>query len=552
MQCKDKFLLQGVTASPGVTAKDVTPEMFSKEAGYLVEETKLRVTYVSPPQPPSPVHEGSEEGSSPRASVSDNGVQASEFSFQRSNADKVEPQENTSEARALITKLTGEKQSAIQLNNKLQRELDQLRRDSKRSQSGIPLIFDTIISMGSAADEIVKLKESSKLLDIDEIIGKAKMHAAEAYSHAKEAYSLRDEFFKLIEQHAHADHLDSGTKERLSLAAASLNAALGVADAAAVAIASMSSRAAQGNPCLLDYNLLAAKASSSEPPISRAYESSAVLKDEKAANLDAGEIEALAPATKDLISEDAALIKPVADDAVTSAATDSKQAKSAARTESTKLDSRPHREAVARDKKILSCEEEVRLEEEQGCEKATTNLEKMAHLKAVREGLAPLEEVAAANIVASATDPDQDNSALLAAKTASTNLDYGERLARRKAVREGLARGKIDFLLEEEKIRLEAQGKAAEEDAAPPEAVAVAAANVAASERRARREAVREGLARAKIDLLREEEGRRLEEEGKAEKEYRKKKREEENKMRDDKRKQKMDKNTKPKGKGKK
>ena len=27
MQCKDKFLLQGVTASPGVTAKDVTPEM---------------------------------------------------------------------------------------------------------------------------------------------------------------------------------------------------------------------------------------------------------------------------------------------------------------------------------------------------------------------------------------------------------------------------------------------------------------------------------------------------------------------------------------------
>ncbi|KAL0866896.1 hypothetical protein Bca101_046014 [Brassica carinata] len=398
---------------------------------------------------------------------------------------------------------------------------------------------------------------SGLLLDIDEIIGKAKMHAAEAYSHAKEAYSLRDEFFKLIEQHAHAD-LDSGTKERLSLAAASLNAALGVADAA-VAIANMSSRAAdsaQGNPCLLDYNLLAAKASSSEPPISRAYESSAVLKDEKAANLDAGEIEALAPATKDLISGDAALIKPVADDAVTSAATDSKQAKPAARTESTKLDSRPHREAVARDKKILSCEEEeVRLEEEQGCEKATTNLEKMAHLEAVREGLAPLEEVAAANIVASATDPDQDNSALLAAKTASTNLDYGERLARRKAVREGLARGKIDFLLEEEKIRLEAQGKAAEEDAPPPEAVAdaaVAAANVAASERRARREAVREGLARAKIDLLREEEGRRLEEEGKAEKEYRKKKREEENKMRDDKRKQKMDKNTKPKGKGKK
>lgn len=39
----------------------------------MVDEVKLRVTYVSPPQPPSPVPEGSEEGSSPRPSVSENG-----------------------------------------------------------------------------------------------------------------------------------------------------------------------------------------------------------------------------------------------------------------------------------------------------------------------------------------------------------------------------------------------------------------------------------------------------------------------------------------------
>lgn len=51
---------------------------FSKEAGHRVEETKLRVVYVAPPRPPSPVREGSEEGSSPRASVSDNGT-ASDF-----------------------------------------------------------------------------------------------------------------------------------------------------------------------------------------------------------------------------------------------------------------------------------------------------------------------------------------------------------------------------------------------------------------------------------------------------------------------------------------
>ena len=46
---------------------------FSKEAGNVVEECKLRVVYVAPPQPPSPVPEGSEEGGSPRGSVSDNG-----------------------------------------------------------------------------------------------------------------------------------------------------------------------------------------------------------------------------------------------------------------------------------------------------------------------------------------------------------------------------------------------------------------------------------------------------------------------------------------------
>lgn len=40
---------------------------FSKQDGRVVEEFKLRVVYI-PANPPSPVPEGSEEGSSPRAS----------------------------------------------------------------------------------------------------------------------------------------------------------------------------------------------------------------------------------------------------------------------------------------------------------------------------------------------------------------------------------------------------------------------------------------------------------------------------------------------------
>ncbi|KAA3475842.1 vesicle-associated protein 1-2-like [Gossypium australe] len=108
MQCRDKFLLQSVKVNEGASAKDITAEMFNKEAGHVVEECKLKVVYVSPPQPPSPVREGSEEGSPPRVSASDNGhANAAEFAA----------------ARALITKLTAEKNSAIQQNNKLRQEL---------------------------------------------------------------------------------------------------------------------------------------------------------------------------------------------------------------------------------------------------------------------------------------------------------------------------------------------------------------------------------------------------------------------------------------------
>ncbi|XP_058209803.1 vesicle-associated protein 1-2 isoform X2 [Rhododendron vialii] len=132
MQCKDKFLLQSAVTSPGATTKDITPEMFHKESGNTVEECKLRVSYVAPPQPPSPVREGSDEGSSPRVSVSDNGTL------------------NTAEytaAKAFISKLTQEKNSAIQQNNKLQQELEFLRRKGNRSSGGISFIYVIIVGV---------------------------------------------------------------------------------------------------------------------------------------------------------------------------------------------------------------------------------------------------------------------------------------------------------------------------------------------------------------------------------------------------------------------
>lgn len=146
MQCKDKFLLQSVKVNDGITAKDITAEMFNKELGNVVEECKLRVIYVAPPQPPSPVPEGSEEGSSPRGSVSDNGnINGSEVASVTRSFD--EPQDKSVEARALIRKLTEEKDKAIQQGTKLRQELDMLRREGSKSQGGISFMIVVIIGL---------------------------------------------------------------------------------------------------------------------------------------------------------------------------------------------------------------------------------------------------------------------------------------------------------------------------------------------------------------------------------------------------------------------
>ncbi|KAJ0945994.1 putative major sperm protein (MSP) [Helianthus annuus] len=146
MQCKDKFLLQSAVASPGATTKDITPELFNKETGNKVEECKLKVNYVAPPQPPSPVREGSEEGSSPRASISENGTINTTDSTAVPRA-HTESHEKSSEARALIAKLTEEKNSAVQQSNKLHQELELLRRQGNNSRGGIPFIYVVLIGL---------------------------------------------------------------------------------------------------------------------------------------------------------------------------------------------------------------------------------------------------------------------------------------------------------------------------------------------------------------------------------------------------------------------
>ncbi|KAK9668346.1 hypothetical protein RND81_13G053900 [Saponaria officinalis] len=146
MQCKDKFLLQSVIAPDGASVKDITAEMFSKEAGHVVEECKLKVVYVSPPQRPSPVPEGEEEGNSPRGSVSDNGhlIGSESAAGTRAFGDS---QDRSTEAKALIAKLTEEKNVAVQQNNKLLQELELLRREATKGQGGVSFMLVILVGL---------------------------------------------------------------------------------------------------------------------------------------------------------------------------------------------------------------------------------------------------------------------------------------------------------------------------------------------------------------------------------------------------------------------
>ncbi|KAE9610779.1 hypothetical protein Lal_00021151 [Lupinus albus] len=148
MQCKDKFLLQSIVTSPGVTTKDVTPEMFNKESGHDVEESKLRVVYVAPPRPQSPVQEESDEDSSPRASVENGHAIDSEFTAaSKAFSEQVGHQDTSFEAQSLISKVIEERNSVIDQNKKLRQEVELLKREANGSNGGIPFMYVVLVGL---------------------------------------------------------------------------------------------------------------------------------------------------------------------------------------------------------------------------------------------------------------------------------------------------------------------------------------------------------------------------------------------------------------------
>ncbi|KAF4384702.1 hypothetical protein F8388_004009 [Cannabis sativa] len=146
MQCKDKFLLQSVYAPEAATAKDITSELFNKENGKVVEEFKLRVVYI-PANPPSPVPEESDEESPPSALATQNGRQRSS-SFDAVSKSLELPKQKSSEAWLMISRLTEEKASALQENQRLHQELELARKGlNKGVVGGFSLLFAGLVGL---------------------------------------------------------------------------------------------------------------------------------------------------------------------------------------------------------------------------------------------------------------------------------------------------------------------------------------------------------------------------------------------------------------------
>ncbi|KMZ65533.1 putative Vesicle-associated membrane protein [Zostera marina] len=148
LNCRDKFLVQSIVVNAGLTVKDITAEMFNKESGNAVEDCRLKVLHLSAPQPPSPVPEGSEEGLSPRNSLSESNGSSAASDFlttPRILKDK-EPREKSSDEMSIISNLASAKNRAEQENIELRKELELLRRAVTSKQSGgFSFLFALII-----------------------------------------------------------------------------------------------------------------------------------------------------------------------------------------------------------------------------------------------------------------------------------------------------------------------------------------------------------------------------------------------------------------------
>lgn len=143
MQCKDKFLVQSVAVPDGFDEQEISQDLFNKEPGKEVSETKLRVVYTAPPQPPSPIHEEAAEGGT--AAGGFDSVDRNLYDFGRDAGDL---KAKLAEKKSQIAKLSEEKKSVLQTSQRLQEEIASLRAKSggkvaleEKTASGFSFMF---------------------------------------------------------------------------------------------------------------------------------------------------------------------------------------------------------------------------------------------------------------------------------------------------------------------------------------------------------------------------------------------------------------------------
>ncbi|KAL6906537.1 hypothetical protein ACP4OV_004138 [Aristida adscensionis] len=183
LQCKDKFLVQGVVVGDGLAAKNITSQTFMKEGGNVVEEVKLKVAYVMPPEPPSEIAEesdGLERILVTTQRIVNNGRSTSELSsgsvslrsaemgtevgspvgriarsdeFRKAAGPTVEreiyagPAEQSLQLSALIEKLTDERNSALEQNRKLRDELELVKREIGKQQGSFSPVLVLVVAL---------------------------------------------------------------------------------------------------------------------------------------------------------------------------------------------------------------------------------------------------------------------------------------------------------------------------------------------------------------------------------------------------------------------
>ncbi|KAL0464628.1 UNVERIFIED_CONTAM: Vesicle-associated protein 1-3 [Sesamum latifolium] len=148
MQCRDKFLVQSVIAPEGAANKDVTPEMFNKEDGKVVDDFRLRVVFVPANRPSQYLKEMKKglllERLQLRMRLKNlhclkliGGIECLSFydvtKFPCSFLDASSP---TMKAWSVVSKLNEEKASIIKQNQKLLEELELIQKRSREGQRG--------------------------------------------------------------------------------------------------------------------------------------------------------------------------------------------------------------------------------------------------------------------------------------------------------------------------------------------------------------------------------------------------------------------------------